>query len=76
MFHLQMYDKQEIYRTADLIADGRIQETCVESWARITGETVSVNGPSEVIFLPPEGDSSFAVGDYYFVIAPGTFSSC
>ena len=30
-------EKREIYRTSDLIADGRIQETCVESWARITG---------------------------------------
>ena len=30
-------EKREIYRTADLIGDGRIQETLVESWARIVG---------------------------------------
>lgn len=30
-------EKREIYRTSDLIGDGRIQETLVESWARITG---------------------------------------
>ena len=30
-------EKREIYRTKDLPGDGRIQETLVESWARITG---------------------------------------
>ncbi len=51
------------------------EPACGTLTADSTGETVSVNGPSEVSFLPPEGDSSFAVGDYCFVIAPGTFSS-
>ena len=30
-------EKREIYCTADLIGDGRIQETLVENWARIVG---------------------------------------
>lgn len=30
-------ENREIYRTADLIGDGRIQETLVENWARISG---------------------------------------
>lgn len=30
-------EKREIYRTADLIGDGRIQETLIEQWARIVG---------------------------------------
>lgn len=30
-------EKREIYRTADLAGDGRIQESLVELWARITG---------------------------------------
>ena len=30
-------EKREIYRTSDLIGDGRIQETFVENWARIVG---------------------------------------
>lgn len=30
-------EKREIYRTSDLIGDGRIQETLVENWARIVG---------------------------------------
>ena len=30
-------ENREIYRTADLIGDGRIQETLVEQWARIVG---------------------------------------
>lgn len=30
-------ENREIYRTADLIGDGRIQETLVEEWARIVG---------------------------------------
>lgn len=30
-------ETREIYRTEDLIGDGRIQETLVENWARITG---------------------------------------
>lgn len=30
-------EKREIYRTADLIGDGNIQETLVETWARIVG---------------------------------------
>ncbi|MBR3075768.1 MAG: hypothetical protein IKH11_08485, partial [Bacteroidales bacterium] len=51
------------------------EPVCGALTADSTGETVSVNGPSEVSFLPPEGDSSFSVGDYHFVIAPGTFSS-
>lgn len=51
------------------------EPVCGALTADSTGETVSVDGPSEVTILPPEGDSSFAVGDYHFVIAPGTFSS-
>ncbi len=51
------------------------EPVCGTLTADSTGETVSVNGPSEVSFLPQEGDSSFSVGDYHFVIAPGTFSS-
>lgn len=30
-------ENREIYRTSDLVGDGRIQETLVESWARIVG---------------------------------------
>ena len=30
-------EKREIYRTDDLVSEGRIQETLVEEWARITG---------------------------------------
>ena len=30
-------EKREIYRTSDLIGDGSIQETLVETWARIVG---------------------------------------
>ena len=30
-------ENREIYRTADLIGDGRIQETFVEEWSRIVG---------------------------------------
>ena len=30
-------ETREIYRTADLIGDGRIQETLVENWGRIVG---------------------------------------
>ena len=30
-------ENREIYRTADLIGDGRIQETLVEEWSRIVG---------------------------------------
>ena len=30
-------EKREIYRTADLIGDGRVQETLVEQWARVVG---------------------------------------
>lgn len=51
------------------------EPVCGALTADSTGDTVSVDGPSEASFFPPEGDSSFAVGDYYFVIVPGTFSS-
>lgn len=30
-------EKREIYRTADLIGEGSVQETLVETWARIVG---------------------------------------
>ena len=30
-------ENREIYRTSDLVGDGRIQETLVENWARIVG---------------------------------------
>ena len=30
-------ENREIYRTADLVGDGRIQETFIETWARIAG---------------------------------------
>jgi len=30
-------EERVIYRTADLIGDGRVQETLIEAWARITG---------------------------------------
>ena len=30
-------EKREIYRTSDLVGDGSIQETLVETWARIVG---------------------------------------
>jgi len=51
------------------------EPVCGALTADSTGEAVSVDGPSDVSFLPPEGDSSFSVGDYHFVIAPGSFSS-